>query len=369
MRYYGALADSLLCISRSSSDLVPVTRQVRVEPLKPADPTEVGGIDLCGRLGRGGMGTVYYGVMPDGEQVAVKMIREDLIEKSEVLGRFDREALAIEMVQGPRVANLITASDPDESPPWFATEYVRGLTLAEYVTERGPLPAALGAALGVGLAEALTAIHQAGILHRDLKPSNILLGRDGPKVIDFGLAVLIAAPGDLTRTSDTIGTPVCMAPEQVNSAKDLTAAADVYSLGAVLLFALTAHYPYKRPTLPAMLAAIANPATPPDLSGVPEALIKPLTDMLAYAPTARPTLQDVTAELAKALADVGSTDSGDALRRLAGVTYVERASDPPPAEPPRSRRPRLPENPHVPSALVQQVADNLRRDYDRDAQF
>lgn len=340
-----------------------------MEPLKPADPTELGGIALRGRLGRGGMGVVYFGVTPDGEQVAVKMIREDLMEKSEVLGRFDRETVAIGMVQGPRVANLVSASEPEDCPPWFATEYVRGLTLADYINERGPLSADMTAALGLGLAEALTTIHQAGILHRDLKPSNILLGRDGPKVIDFGLAALTAVPGDLTGTSETIGTPVCMAPEQVNSAKDLTAAVDVYSLGAVLLFALTAHYPYERPTVPAMLAAIANPAASPNLSGVPETLIEPVTSLLAFAPAARPPLPDVTAELSRVLAEAGSTDLDDALNRLAGLTYIERASDPPPSEPPRPRRPRMPEDPHVPSALVQQVAAKLRRDYARNAPF
>ncbi len=340
-----------------------------MEPLKPADPAELGGIVLRGRLGRGGMGTVYYGVTPDGEQVAVKMIREDLLEKSEARGRFDREGLAIGMVQGPRVANLITTSPPDEAPPWFAAEYVRGLALTEYVTQCGPLPAELAAALGIGLAEALTAIHEAGILHRDLKPSNILLARDGPKVIDFGLAALTAAPGDLTRTTETIGTPVCMAPEQVNSAKDLTAAADVYSLGAVLVFALTAHYPYERPTVPAMLYAIADAATPPDLAGVPGTLVGPVAGMLAHAAAARPTLAEVTVALTKVLADSGLADAVSGLRLLAEATYRERPTDPPPADPPRARRPRLPEDPRVPSVLVQQVADNLRRNYARDAPF
>ena len=311
------------------------------------------------------MGTVYYGVTPDGEQVAVKMIREDLLEKSEARGRFDREGLAIGMVQGPRVANLVATSPPDEAPPWFAVEYVRGLTLTEYVTEHGPLPAELGAALGIGLAEALTAIHAAGIRHRDLKPSNILLGADGPRVIDFGLAALAGAPGDLTRTAETIGTPVCMAPEQVNSAKDLTTAADVYSLGAVLVFALTAHYPYTRPTVPAMLYAIADAATPPDLAGVPELLVSPVTGMLAHAPATRPALNEATAALTGLL----TGDPADGLRRLAEATYRERPTDPPPADPPRARRPRLPENPRVPSVLVQQIADSLRRGYDKDAPF
>ena len=220
---------------------------------------------------------------------------------------------------------------PDEAPPWFAVEYVRGLTLTEYVTQYGPLPAELAAALGIGLAEALTAIHEAGILHRDLKPSNILLGRDGPKVIDFGLAALTAAPGDLTRTAETIGTPVCMAPEQVNSAKDLTTAADVYSLGAVLVFALTAHYPYERPTVPATLYAIADAATPPDLAGVPEILVGPVTGMLAHAPAARPALAEVTVALTKVLAGSGlpirATGSG-------GWPKPPTGNDPPTRRPP-----------------------------------
>jgi serine/threonine protein kinase len=340
-----------------------------VEPLKSTDPTVLGGIALRGRLGRGGMGTVFYGVTPDGEQVAVKMIRDDLLENSEVRNRFDREGLAIGMVQGPRVANLIASSPPDEIPPWFALEYIRGLTLDEYVTQCGSLTTELAAALGIGLAEALTVIHAAGILHRDLKPSNILLGRDGPKVIDFGLAALTAAPGDLTRTAQMLGTPVCMAPEQVNSAKDLTTAADVYALGAVLVFALTKHYPYERPTMPAALHAIADAATPPDLAGVPEILIRPVADMLAHASAARPVLNEVTVTLTEVLAACGQADTVTGLRRLAEVTYRERPTDPPPADPPRARRRRLPENPCVPSALVQQVATDLRRAYASDAPF
>jgi eukaryotic-like serine/threonine-protein kinase len=354
---------------RLPGDLVPATRQVRVESLKPTDPTELGGIALRGRLGNGGMGTVYYGVTLEGEQVAVKMIRADLLDKSGVLARFDREAVAIGMVQGPRVANLVVSSSPDEDPPWFAVEYIRGLTLAEYVSEYGPLQAAMGAALGIGLAEALTAIHAAGILHRDLKPSNVLLGRDGPKLIDFGLAALTAEPADITRTTETIGTPVCMAPEQAKSPRDLTTAVDVYALGAVLTYALTGHYPYERPTMPALLFAIADPATRPDLSAVPEDLAGPVSAMLSHAPAARPLLNDVTASLAKVLAGDGLTDPADAVSQLAVRTYRERDSDPPPADPPAPRRPRLPDNPVVPNALVQRVADSLRRDYDRNAVF
>lgn len=340
-----------------------------MEPLKLADPAMLGGIELRGRLGRGGMGIVFYGVTPDGDPVAVKMIRDELIDRSEVRGRFDREGLAMGMVQGPRVAGLIASSPPDEFPPWFAAEYVRGLTVTEYVTQYGTLSAELAAALGIGLAEALTVIHEAGILHRDLKPSNILLGRDGPKVIDFGLAALTSAPGDLTRTAETVGTPVSMAPEQVDSAKDLTTAADVYSLGAVLVFALTAHYPYEGATVPATLYAIADAATAPNLAGVPEIMIGPVATLLAHTPADRPVLTEVTAELTDVLAHCGPADRGGGLRRLAEATYRERPTDPPAPEPPRTRRPRLPENPQVPSALVQQIADGLRHAYAGSAPF
>jgi eukaryotic-like serine/threonine-protein kinase len=121
--------------------------------------------------------------------------------------------------------------------------------------------------------------------------------------------------------------------------------------------------------VPATLYAIADAATPPNLAGVPEILVSPVAGMLAHAPAARPTLNEVTVALTKVLADSRPADPGGGLRRLAEATYRERPTDPPPADPPRARRPRLPEDPRVPSVLVQQVADNLRRDYARDAPF
>ena len=133
------------------------------------------------------MGTVYFGVTPDGDRVAVKTIRQDLTANDEAKDRFEREIIVLGMVTGPRIAALFAASEPDEVPPWFATEYVQGLTLSEYVTERGPLTLTIAAALGVMLAEGLNDIHTAGLLHRDLKPGNVILDADGPRVIDFGL--------------------------------------------------------------------------------------------------------------------------------------------------------------------------------------
>lgn len=313
------------------------------------------------------MGTVYFGVTPDGDRVAVKTIRQDLTENDEAKDRFDREILVLGMVAGPRIAALLTASGPDEVPPWFATEYVQGLTLSEYVTERGLLPITMAAALGVMLAEGLSDIHTAGLLHRDLKPGNVILGADGPRVIDFGLAGLMDRPGDITHTSGMVGTPVCMAPEQAKSPRDLTAAVDVYALGAVLMFAMTGRYPYERPTVPALLLAVADPATGPDLSGLPEEIKELIAGMLAHHPASRRTLADVTSELNRLLGDAGLS-LAEAQRDLAQLTYIERESDPPSAPPaPTARRRRLPGTPYVPGDLVRQVAEDLRHEYARGA--
>ena len=338
-----------------------------MKPLKAGDPDIMGGIALRGRLGEGGMGTVFYGVISDGSQVAVKMIRQDLAENDEAKDRFDREIIVLGMVTGPRIAALLTASEPDEVPPWFATEYVQGLTLSEYVTERGPLSVTMAAALGVMLAEGLADIHRADLLHRDLKPGNVILGADGPRVIDFGLAGLKDRPGDITRTSGMVGTPVCMAPEQAKSPKGLTAAVDVYALGAVLMFAMTGRYPYERPTVPALLLAVTDPASDPDLAGLPEEIKELITGMLAYHPASRRTLSDVTSELKQLLGAAGLSPT-EAQRDFAQLTYIERESDPPPAPPaPTARRSRLPGIPHVPGDLVRQVAENLRHEYVRGA--
>jgi serine/threonine protein kinase len=343
---------------------------VYVQPRKPGDPTELGGIALRGRLGEGGMGTVYYGVTSDGDEVAVKTIRDRLAGRPDLRNRFEREIEAMDMVQGPRVANLI-AADPGAPMPWFASEYVRGLTLTQYIADYGVLRADRVAALGIALAEALVTIHQAGVLHRDLKPSNIILGRDGPRVIDFGLAAMTEQPGQLTITNDVLGTPLCMSPEQAISSRDVTAATDVYALGATLTYAAARHYPYEGETARDIQNAIINPAIDPDLSGILGAMLPAISGMLTYADVARPALNEVRKELTRILADAGQADPGVAVRRLAEVTYREPpgAPEPPLTIPPRERWPGPQDDPHVPSALVREAADWLRRDYAASAPF
>jgi eukaryotic-like serine/threonine-protein kinase len=339
-----------------------------MDPLKSADPGQIGDIQLHGRLGQGGMGMVFFGVTVEGDRVAVKMIREELAGNPDVRARFEREIVALRMVQGPRVAGLVDTSEPEAARPWLAVEYVRGLTLRDYVQAAGPLPAEMGAALGILLAEGLAEIHRAGLLHRDLKPANILLGRDGPKVIDFGLAALADGTAELTASTDMIGTPACMPPEQVSSPRDLTAAADVYALGAALLFALTGHYPYTRPTLPALLHAIMDPAVVPDLAGLPPSLA-PISAMLDHDPASRPGVHTVDSSLRDVLAAVGLPVRAARIR-LAELTYTERTADPPAdIEPPRPPRRRPLREPRAPDDVVAVLAEKLRRDYARAAPF
>jgi serine/threonine protein kinase len=342
-----------------------------VEPLKPGDPTKLGGIALRGRLGEGGMGTVYYGITADGDELAVKTIQDRYVNSPTLRSRFEREVEAMEMVQGPRVANLIAAAAPGEPRPWLATEYIRGLTLTQYVDEHGTLPSVLVAALGIALTDAIASIHQAGVLHRDLKPGNVILGPDGPRVIDFGLAALTDRPGDLTFTNDVLGTPACMSPEQAISSRDVTAATDVYALGATLAFAVAGHYPYQGKTGRDTQNAIVDPAVEPDLSGIPAALLPAISGMLAYAAAARPTTGEVHAELAKILADGGQTDPDAVVWRLAEATFRNSPGAPeyPRTIPPPRRLPDPEGDPRVPSTLVRQAADRLRRDYAASAPF
>ncbi|MET9244944.1 serine/threonine-protein kinase [Nonomuraea sp. NPDC003709] len=333
-----------------------------MDPLDRSDPIRIGDISLRGRLGFGGMGRVYFGVTDDREPVAIKVIREELAARAEVRARFARETDALRTVQGPHIAALVDASDEGEERPWFAVEYIRGLTLKEFVESRGPLDETHVAALGVVLTGALKDIHTAGLFHRDLKPANVILGRDGPKVIDLGLVAFADGPTDLTTTESTIGTPSCMSPEQANTPKHITAAADVYALGATLLFALTKHYPYDGATVAHMLMNIISADKPPNLDGLSDRTRPLVEKMLAHNPTARPTVAQTHDWLQELCGPA-------ALKRLVEATYVERETDPPDIAPP-SRPPRKDlSEVVVPGSVVAKLADRLRSVYSVNAAF
>ncbi|MGW0882393.1 bifunctional serine/threonine-protein kinase/ABC transporter substrate-binding protein [Streptomyces sp. NPDC002671] len=273
-----------------------------MRPLTPGDPEAVGGYRLLARVGSGGMGVVYLARSEGGALAAVKVIRAEHAADPGFRARFRREARAGARVDGRWTAPVL-AADPEAVAPWLATAFVPGPSLAEVVSGHGPLPAPTVRALGARLAEALAAVHAAGLVHRDIKPGNVLLALDGPRLIDFGIARAGGATA-LTETDVVIGTPGYLSPEQAH-ARDGEAGppSDVFSLGCLLAYAATGKPPFGRGVPAAVLFRTLHEE--PDLADVPdESLREVLAHCLAKDPAGRPTLP----ELRAALGDFGADD-------------------------------------------------------------
>jgi predicted Ser/Thr protein kinase len=275
-----------------------------VKPLRATDPPGVGEFTLLGRLGAGGMGQVYLGATRSGRPVAVKIIRAEIAADPAFRARFVREVEAARRVGGFWTASVV-AADPDAESPWLATEYVPGPSLQDAVAQHGPLPAAAVRVLGARLAEALAAIHAAGLVHRDLKPANVLLAPDRPVVIDFGIAR--AFQTDSAALTAVIGTPSYMSPEQIQG-EPLSPASDVFSLGSTLVFALVGRGPFNTGSGEGIIFRVV--AEQPDLTGVPADLHDLIAGCLAKDPAQRPTTDALLARLGPA-ASAATTPYGE----------------------------------------------------------
>ncbi|MFF7277048.1 PQQ-binding-like beta-propeller repeat protein [Streptomyces griseorubiginosus] len=267
--------------------------------LREHDPESVGGYRIESRIGTGGMGVVYLGRSASGRAVAVKVVHTRYADNPEFRARFRQEIAAARRVSGAFTAPVVDA-DPEAARPWMATAFVPGRTLADRVDEAGPLEWPALRRLGTELAEALREIHRAEVVHRDLKPSNVLLlegeGDDGAvRVIDFGISR--AADSDVrTQTGMVMGSPPFMAPEQFSRPHEVGPAVDVFSLGAVLVYAATGHSPFEAEN--AYLAAYNTVHGEPRLGELPGGMRPLIARCLAKEPADRPTSGEVLEALA-----------------------------------------------------------------------
>ncbi|MEU9416239.1 serine/threonine-protein kinase [Streptomyces sp. NPDC048272] len=296
-----------------------------MEPLDPADPHRIGPYRLLSRLSAGGTGQVYLARSDRGRTVAVTLVHPgpepgphpgpgpgpDLALREEFRARFREEVAAARRVGGDWTAPVLDA-DTEAEVPWFATGYVAGPSLRQAVDrDFGPLPPRTVRILATGLAYALRDIHRAGLIHRDLKPSDVLLTLDGPRVIGLGVArarqdpAAPDAPQDAAasdqgaiRNGELIGSPGFMAPEQVRG-EPVTAACDVFRMGAVLAYAATGRPPFGDTEQPdgstGLLLRVVE--AEPELGGVPADLLGLVRACLLKDPAARPTSSEVSARV------------------------------------------------------------------------
>jgi serine/threonine protein kinase len=289
-----------------TGDGVPKLDGVRldVRPLLPEDPGNLDGYHLLGRIGEGGQGRVYLGTGAGGTRVAIKVLRADWLADPQA-----RERLAGEVAAARRVPSFCTARLLDARlagpTPYLVTEFVDGPSLQQQVRRHGPLAGDTVERLAVGTLTALITIHNAGLVHHDVKPGNVLLGPDGPRVVDFG----IAAPAGTASlgagsTDGVLATPAFMAPEQLGPGS-ATPAADLFAWASTMTFAATGRSPFHAPDTDSVLRRVEHDQ--PDLAGVPVTLRPLLRACLTKDPQLRPTAQVALARLLDDLQPGGAT--------------------------------------------------------------
>jgi len=241
-------------------------------------------------LGSGGSATVWEAMDTSLHRaVAIKLLRGSAVNDPTERERLRREARVLARLAHPRISAIwdyVEAPMPDGSTvPVLVTELLGGESLSQRLT-RGPLPWPEAVAVCAQIADALLAAHHAGIVHRDVKPANVILAVDGAKLLDFGIA-RGANDGDLTGNL-TVGTPLCMAPEQVRGHR-ARPASDIYALGCVLYWSLTGHPPYQSKDVTEIFEAqLYDPPPPIEVAGLPSRVVEFCHDCLSKNPALRP---------------------------------------------------------------------------------
>jgi serine/threonine-protein kinase len=302
----------------------------------PESPVREGDI-LAGKyrvekvLGVGGMGVVVAAMHTElDERVALKFLRASAAQNPSVVARFNREARAAAKIKSQHVARVIDVGTLEDGTPYIVMEYLDGKDLADILLEGGPLSPGVAVDYVLQACEAIAEAHAVGFVHRDLKPPNLFLaqqsdGRSIVKVLDFGISKAIVgedpAPGRgaLTGTTEIFGSPTYMSPEQLRSARDVDARADIWAIGVILYELVSGVAPFDRPTVPETFGAILFEEPAPlskYVRGVPDGLEKIIFRCLAKDRDAR--LTNVGA-LAKALFPFAASGSQASLERTSRV--------------------------------------------------
>lgn len=274
--------------------------------LVPGDPERLGGYWLAGRLGAGGQGVVYDAYDDEGHRYAIKVLHGGV---SEQLAKEARAARRVAAFCTTRVIDV----QLDAERPYIVSEFVEGPNLRQAVERDGPYSADALHRLAIALATALAAVHAAGVVHRDLKPENVLLGPDGPRVIDFG----VARTADASSTTFVGGTPTYMAPE-VFTGRRAGTAADVFAWGGVVLYAATGHDPFQAESLGGVMHRVLT--VDPDLGALSEPLRTLAERALAKDPALRPAAGDVLLGLLGSAEPEAGAELAAAIRPPSGLT-------------------------------------------------
>ena len=258
-------------------------------------------------IGAGGMGAVYLGHQRSVDrQVAIKTLRANLSETDDFVDRFFREARIATTINHPHSVTILDFGQDEDGTLYLAMEYLVGTLLSERIKE-GDLTFEEILRIGVQIASALSAAHDANIVHRDLKPDNIFLldipgGGTFVKVLDFGIAKVLGAETQVTRTGQVFGTPQYMSPEQCQG-HEVDGRADLYSLGCILYELVGGRPPFSAETPMAILMAHVVNEIPPlrQQRELPEALERAITSLLAKDPNDRPADASAARALFEAL--------------------------------------------------------------------
>ncbi len=274
---------------------------------------------------------VYLGADGQGRQVAVKWLHPHLAGDAVAAERFAREAAASQRV-APFCTARVLATGVHEDRPFIVSEYVDGPSLHQAVSREGPRSETALYRLAIGTATALAAIHQAGIVHRDFSPTNVLLGGEGPRVIDFGIARALDATS--TITTSPVGTPAFMAPEQILG-HPAGPASDMFAWASTMAFAACGTGPFEAGNVPAIIQRVLH--TEPDLAGVSGPMREVVAACLAKDPARRPTAEQVILRLLEHPA----TSNPDELQQAAAIAGggAQAPWQPPGSPPPASPLP------------------------------